>query len=246
MVNRIISAELACAGLKTFTITDAVTNTTTDVLTVAHNSSGTPTASFGTRLLFKLKSSNTNDRDAVALSTFWTVATDGSRDSAFTVSTVGAAGSLTERLRAHKDGVTVGHLLTTGTTPTASLGSAAGADATVTISGTDTAGAVNVTFSSNSPSGSAWVTVSFAQSYTAAPVVIFSAASDGAAQSLSRFWVSTSTSSFTINIAAGSVSFVNATVYSLSYVVVSRGAYAARLLPVPPSLVGHSQAIYPY
>jgi hypothetical protein len=60
---------------------DSVTNTATNILTIGHNSSGTPTTSYGTRLLLQGKSSTTNDRDMGALTARWSTATDGSRAS---------------------------------------------------------------------------------------------------------------------------------------------------------------------
>ncbi len=79
--------------------TDSVTNTVTRGLTVAHNSSSTPAASFGTGILFNLHSDTTVDQNAAAIDTIWTTATHATRTSAIAFSTVDAAGSLTERLR---------------------------------------------------------------------------------------------------------------------------------------------------
>jgi hypothetical protein len=86
----------------TLSKTDAVTSALTDVLTVAHNSSGTPATNFGGSVLFNLKSSTTVDRNAVRAGALWVTATDASRTSAFTLQTVDNAGALTERLRVSK------------------------------------------------------------------------------------------------------------------------------------------------
>lgn len=60
-------------------VTDAATNTTTNVLTIGHNSSGTPAASYGTGLLFQGHSSTNTVRDMGRIRTVWTTATDASR-----------------------------------------------------------------------------------------------------------------------------------------------------------------------
>lgn len=59
--------------------TDAVTNAITNIVTVGHNSSGTPAANFGTGLLFQGESSTTENRDMGRVRTLWTTATDASR-----------------------------------------------------------------------------------------------------------------------------------------------------------------------
>lgn len=58
---------------------DAVTNTATNVLTIGHNTSGTPAAGFGAGLLFALQSSTTADREAARVKALWGTATDASR-----------------------------------------------------------------------------------------------------------------------------------------------------------------------
>lgn len=65
---------------------DAVTNTITNVLTLGHNSSGTPTGGFGTGLLFQGESSTTENRDMGRIRTLWTTATDASRVSSMVLS----------------------------------------------------------------------------------------------------------------------------------------------------------------
>lgn len=80
-------------------IDDAATNTTTTLATLRHTSSGTPAASFGSRVLWQLESATVADRDAAAIDVFWTTATDASRTAAFGFRTVSSAGALTERMR---------------------------------------------------------------------------------------------------------------------------------------------------
>jgi hypothetical protein len=83
-------------------VTDAAIATLNDVLTLAHESSGTPAAGFGASVLFNLKSSTTLDRGAVRVGALWTQASDVARSAAWTVQTVESAGALTERLRVSK------------------------------------------------------------------------------------------------------------------------------------------------
>ena len=60
-------------------VNNAVTAATTDILTLSHNSTGTPAVGFGTRVLFSLESSTTADQDAASVAVTWVTATHGSR-----------------------------------------------------------------------------------------------------------------------------------------------------------------------
>lgn len=97
------AALLATANVFTaaqsITVADAGTATTTTLATLTHNSSGTPAASFGSRVLFNLDSATVDDRNAAALDVIWTTATDATRASAILLSTLTAGGALTERVR---------------------------------------------------------------------------------------------------------------------------------------------------
>lgn len=93
------AALLDVRGDGLFRHSDAATAAFTDLLTLGHNSSGTPAANFGGSILWKLESSTTGDRDAARIGALWTTATDASRSSAFVVQTVYNAGSLTETYR---------------------------------------------------------------------------------------------------------------------------------------------------
>ncbi|HET9137671.1 MAG TPA: hypothetical protein VFO76_13650 [Candidatus Kapabacteria bacterium] len=80
-------AITAPANRLTVTTTDAVTNTSTDVVAIQHNSSGTPAASFGTGLAFRGKSSSTINRSMGQIRTVWDTATDATRMASMTFST---------------------------------------------------------------------------------------------------------------------------------------------------------------
>jgi hypothetical protein len=66
-------------------LADSTTNVSATVMTLAHNSSGTPAASFGSQLAFVLKTSTTNNRDAVFLRADWATATEASQKGRLTV-----------------------------------------------------------------------------------------------------------------------------------------------------------------
>jgi hypothetical protein len=78
---------------------DAVTNTTTNVLRLEHESSATPAANFGTGILFSGESSTTSNQDMAQISSQWTTATHASRSSALVFSTMQNGGALAERAR---------------------------------------------------------------------------------------------------------------------------------------------------
>lgn len=77
------------------TITDAATAATTTLLTLDHESSGTPAANFGTRILFNLASATVATRNAAAVDVIWTTAADATRTSNIVFSTVNSAAALT-------------------------------------------------------------------------------------------------------------------------------------------------------
>lgn len=80
----------------------ALTNTAQEILRIDHNTSGTAAAGFGTRILYRLESSTTADRDAVALDAVWGTATDASRSGYLSVKVVQAAAALAEAARFDK------------------------------------------------------------------------------------------------------------------------------------------------
>jgi hypothetical protein len=88
------------------TVESALTNTQANVLTVKHNSTGTPAAFFGSRILFQLESATVVDRDAAAIDAYWSTATDASRSSRLVFSTVNS-GVLTSRLSVYNTGLLV-------------------------------------------------------------------------------------------------------------------------------------------
>lgn len=87
------------SGALTTKINDAATNAFTDLLTLGHNSSGTPAASFGGSILFNLESSTTPDQNAARIGALWTTATHASRTSALVIQAVNNAGALAEVAR---------------------------------------------------------------------------------------------------------------------------------------------------
>lgn len=71
--------SVAPTGATAVTARDAATNTTTTALTLAHNTSGTAAAGFGTRTLWNLETSTTADTAAAALDVTWSTETHASR-----------------------------------------------------------------------------------------------------------------------------------------------------------------------
>lgn len=69
---------LASGAMAAKTI-DAATSAITAVATFGHNSTGTPAANYGSRLLWQLESSTTEDQDAAADDTTWSTATHATR-----------------------------------------------------------------------------------------------------------------------------------------------------------------------
>lgn len=95
----LLATANAFTAAQSITVSDAATTTTTTIATLGHNSSGTPAASFGARLLFRLKDSTTNDQDAAAVDAIWTTATHASQNSALLFLTANAGGSPVEAMR---------------------------------------------------------------------------------------------------------------------------------------------------
>jgi hypothetical protein len=88
-------------------ISNATTNTKTTLSTFGLNSSNTPLAGFGSSINFQLKSSTTNDQDAVRIDTSWVDATHATRKArtTFYVSGTNATGSITrDTLRIESEG----------------------------------------------------------------------------------------------------------------------------------------------
>jgi hypothetical protein len=101
-------------AMQSYVLSDAATSTRTTIETLGHNSSATPSVNFGIDVLYNLKSSTTNDRNAARVGVFWTSPTDATRTSAYTIETVDTAGALTERLRVSSAGLNVaGSILAT-------------------------------------------------------------------------------------------------------------------------------------
>lgn len=122
-VSANVLGSVSSIGAALFRPRDAVTAAVTPALTLGHESTGTPAASFGSRLLFQLESTTTSDRDASAIDTIWTTATDATRTSAIVLYTVNSAAALAETLRIAPVQVTVTGHVSSNTTNTHNLGS---------------------------------------------------------------------------------------------------------------------------
>lgn len=94
-------------GLYAQTVTDATTNTFTNLLTLNHASSGTVAASFGTRILFNLTDDAAVNRNAAGILTAWQTATSGAQTSALSIQTVTAGVGPTTALTVTTAGITI-------------------------------------------------------------------------------------------------------------------------------------------
>jgi hypothetical protein len=88
-----------------------------------------------------------------------------------------------------------GHIITSGGEPAATVQSAAGSGATVSISGDDTTGTITITTGSSGLTAGELAQINFSNSYTSAPHVILSP-SNAAASSLEYYKGTTTTSGF--------------------------------------------------
>jgi hypothetical protein len=112
--------------------------------------------------------------------------------------------------------LTVDHILSSGTTPTITGGSAAGISTKTTVTGTDTSGKIVITTGSNVAIGD-FVDLTFAQKYENAPNVVLTAGDSSAAQLL--YYTVPTTTGFSINTATTNGLHDNQT-YTLYYHVI--------------------------
>lgn len=107
------------------------------------------------------------------------------------------------------------HILTTGTQPGRSFGTALGGGGTASVSGSDTAGTVSINTGSNPPAG-CFVTVNFAKNFGATPHVVISPSNSSAAAL--QYYTNRSNSSFSICSAAVPAGGTN---YVFDYIVIN-------------------------
>jgi cytoskeletal protein CcmA (bactofilin family) len=109
------------------------------------------------------------------------------------------------------------HITTNGTIPTAHTGGALGGGGTTSVSGTDTAGTVTVNIGSN-PSDGCFTTIDFATSFANSPHVVISPVQTGSNTPPNvSFYVTRSTSSFSI---CGAISQFAGTSFGIDYIVI--------------------------
>jgi cytoskeletal protein CcmA (bactofilin family) len=109
------------------------------------------------------------------------------------------------------------HITTNGSIPTARSGSALGGGGTTSISGTDTAGTIDVNIGDN-PSSGCFVSVSFANNFANSPHVVVTPVQTGsAAPPNTNFYITKSTTGFSI---CGDISSSGGTSFGFDYVTV--------------------------
>lgn len=92
--------------------TDSATNSVSTLQTLKHNTSGTPAAQFGSRLLWQLQSDTTADQDAAYISVNWGVATHASRSSRIEFGVVNSAAAAATVLTINPTNVTIANAAT--------------------------------------------------------------------------------------------------------------------------------------
>ncbi len=124
-------------ALQTVQITDTVNNAATDLLILFHrNTGGSPTAAYGTSVLFKGSDDDNLNRDMGRLATVWSSASTGSQSADFVVQ-LSASGTLAEKWKFGSLGV-----MTVAGTPTI-LASTTNANIILTPNGTGTVSQMN-------------------------------------------------------------------------------------------------------
>lgn len=114
--------------------------------------------------------------------------------------------------------VTSPHLISSGSAPAIAAGAGAGTSPTVSIAGTDTAGAITVTSGTLPSVSAAIVTITFATAYGAGPRVVLWPANASASVLSFLPYVTSTTSTFVVN--ASTVALGGATTYVYNYLVI--------------------------
>ncbi len=94
----ILAAANVFTAAQKIRVEDADTNTVPTLVSIGHNSSGTPIAGFGAALDFQLETSTTDNQNAARVSSFWTDVTHATRTSVLAFATT-LSGTLAERAR---------------------------------------------------------------------------------------------------------------------------------------------------
>lgn len=95
-----ISQGLSSAGTATFTASSSLSGTPQSVVVLRSNTSATPGVGFGGSLVYQAESSTTENRDLIAVSAAWKVATDATRTAEYSIygTNNGTAGTVFARL----------------------------------------------------------------------------------------------------------------------------------------------------
>jgi hypothetical protein len=111
-LNRITAdgRYLLSGAATTLTLNNATTNAVDAMFTLAHNSTGTAAAGFGSRMLWALESSTTADQTAATDDVAWVVATHASRTARRTLSVYDTAARECVRLEASGSAPLIGFL----------------------------------------------------------------------------------------------------------------------------------------
>lgn len=113
-----------------------------------------------------------------------------------------------------------GHIITTGATPSIAANAGAGTTPTISIAGTDTAGAITLTTGTTPTVSADVLTVTFAAAYPSAPRVVFSPANANSALLNGNAAVYVTPATGTFKLTTGSAGLTAATQYIWSYHVI--------------------------
>jgi len=144
--------DMALAAAQTITLSDSGTTSAPNVLTLGHNSSGTPSTNFGESLAFNAKSDTTNSRTLGAIAAQWTTATDASRTSKISIKPVSNGTQISNGLIVFGSG---GVAVNTNSDPGSGVIYPPNGIQAVSNNSTAAAGIVGETISANLASGSA-------------------------------------------------------------------------------------------
>ncbi len=111
-----------------------------------------------------------------------------------------------------------GHIVPTGTAPTAAAQASAGTSATAEVAGRDTAGVITLTAGSASLATGNQVIVTFNKPYAVAPVVVLGY-NTAALAALHPYVAATTTTTFTVGFGTAPSA---STAYAISYVVIGK------------------------
>jgi hypothetical protein len=150
----LVAFKVGASGKPTVAKKLNLTISTTDVLDLGHNSTGTPAGGFGSRQLFRLASNTAADREAADLTTIWATATDATRKARFSINVWDTA--VREALRCEASGS-----IALVSVPNGTFSCPGGGAGSEKFGALASAGGINTTVVGNSATGIGFKAVAF-------------------------------------------------------------------------------------